>query len=92
METALQITHLSKSFGRKKIIDDISLDVYAGEVFGFLGPNGAGKTTTIKMVMGFLAPDAGSIVINGFDREKNYEAAMGCLGGIVARLFGICLG
>lgn len=83
METALQITHLSKSFGSKKIIDDISLDVYSGEVFGFLGPNGAGKTTTIKMVMGFLTPDAGSIVINGFDREKNYESAMGCLGGIV---------
>jgi len=83
METALQITHLSKSFGSKKIIDDISLDVYSGEVFGFLGPNGAGKTTTIKMVMGFLTPDAGSIVINGFDREKNCESAMGCLGGIV---------
>ena len=83
METALKITHLSKSFGRKKIIDDISLDVYSGEVFGFLGPNGAGKTTTIKMVMGFLTPDAGSIVINGFDREKKCESAMGCLGGIV---------
>jgi ABC-2 type transport system ATP-binding protein len=83
METALKITHLSKSFGKKKIIDDISLDVYAGEVFGFLGPNGAGKTTTIKMVMGFLTPDEGSITINGFDRDKNYEKAMACLGGIV---------
>lgn len=83
METALHIEHLSKSFGRKKIIDDISLDVYAGEVFGFLGPNGAGKTTTIKMVMGFLTPDEGSITINGFDRKKDYEKAMGCLGGIV---------
>ena len=83
METVLKITHLSKSFGRNKIIDDLSLDVYAGEVFGFLGPNGAGKTTTIKMVMGFLTPDTGSIVINGFDRRKNYESAMGCLGGIV---------
>ena len=83
METALQIRNVSKSFGRKKVVDNISFDVRAGEVFGFLGPNGAGKTTTIKMVMGFLTLDEGSITINGFDRHKNYEKAMGCLGGIV---------
>jgi len=83
METALQIRNVSKSFGRKKVVDNISFDVRAGEVFGFLGPNGAGKTTTIKMVMGFLTLDEGSITINGYDRYKNYEKAMGCLGGIV---------
>lgn len=83
METALQIRNVSKSFGRKKVVDNISFDVRAGEVFGFLGPNGAGKTTTIKMVMGFLTLDEGSITINGYDRNRNYEKAMGCLGGIV---------
>ena len=51
MEKLLEIKHLSKSFGKRKVIDDVSFDVYGGEVFGFLGPNGAGKTTTIKMVM-----------------------------------------
>jgi len=83
METALQIKNVSKSFGRKKVVDNISFDVRAGEVFGFLGPNGAGKTTTIKMVMGFLTMDEGNVTINGYDRHKNYEKAMGCLGGIV---------
>lgn len=83
MATALQISNVCKSFGRKKVVDNISFDVRSGEVFGFLGPNGAGKTTTIKMVMGFLTLDEGSITINGYDRSKNYEKAMGCLGGIV---------
>ena len=83
MDAVLSIRDLKKSFGRKKVIDNVSFDVYAGEVFGFLGPNGAGKTTTIKMVMGFLAPDGGTIRIGGYDLKKNYEQAMGLLGGIV---------
>jgi ABC-2 type transport system ATP-binding protein len=83
MDAILSIRKLEKSFGRRKVIDNISFDVYAGEVFGFLGPNGAGKTTTIKMVMGFLAPDGGTIRIGGYDLKKNYEQAMGLLGGIV---------
>lgn len=82
-ETVLQIYNLSKSFGKKKIIDNISFEVFAGEIFGFLGPNGAGKTTTIKMIMGFLSVDEGRIVINGNDLRKNYEQAMSNLGGIV---------
>lgn len=82
-ETVLQINHLSKSFGKKKIIDDISFEVLSGEIFGFLGPNGAGKTTTIKMIMGFLNMDEGQIIINGVDIKKNYELAMSNLGGIV---------
>lgn len=83
METILQIKNLSKSFGKKQVIKNISFDVYEGEVFGFLGPNGAGKTTTIKMVMGFLFPDNGQIIINGADISKDYEKAMSYIGGIV---------
>jgi ABC-2 type transport system ATP-binding protein len=83
MATELHISNVSKTFGRKKVVDNISFDVRSGEVFGFLGPNGAGKTTTIKMVTGFLTLDEGSITINGYDHIKNYEKAMGCLGGIV---------
>ncbi len=83
MEALLEIKNLSKSFGRRKVIDDISLEVYGGEVFGFLGPNGAGKTTTIKMVMGFLFKDSGEIIINHVDQAKQYELAMSYLGGIV---------
>ncbi len=83
MEAILRINDLDKWFGRRKVIDQISFDVMSGEVFGFLGPNGAGKTTTLKMVMGFLSPDSGSIEVNGFNLKKNYEKAMSHLGGIV---------
>lgn len=83
MESMLSLVNLNKSFGKRQIIHDLSMDIYAGEVFGFLGPNGAGKTTTIKMVMGFIFADSGRIIINGTDMNKNYEKAMANLGGIV---------
>lgn len=83
MEAILRINNLEKSFGRRKVIDDVSFEVMPGEVFGFLGPNGAGKTTTLKMIMGFLSVDNGEIWINGYNLKKQYEQAMSCLGGIV---------
>lgn len=83
MEAILKIKDLNKSFKKRHIIKNVSFDVYSGEVFGFLGPNGAGKTTTIKMVMGFLFPDSGEILINDLDIKKDFEGAMSSLGGIV---------
>ncbi len=69
--TAIEIRGLSKEFGGYKAVDDISLSVQAGEIFGFLGPNGAGKTTTIKMLAGILKPDCGSIMIKGIDLSRH---------------------
>lgn len=65
----IEITAVSKSYsgGSKKAVDNLDLTVKPGEIFGFLGPNGAGKTTTIKMLVGLLRPDAGTIRINGYD-------------------------
>jgi len=63
----LKIEGLSKSYGDIKVVDDISLEVAEGEIFGLLGPNGAGKTTTISMVAGLLRPDSGKITINSMD-------------------------
>jgi len=65
----LKINNVSKTYGgnRVKAVDDISLEVKSEQILGFIGPNGAGKTTTMKMVTGALAPDSGSITINGFD-------------------------
>jgi len=69
----LSIRNVSKSYakGKVKAVDDISLEVRPGEIFGFLGPNGAGKTTTIKMITGVLSPDSGTIIVNGHDIEKD---------------------
>jgi len=65
----IELNAVSKSYGAgtKKAVDNLSLVVGPGEIFGFLGPNGAGKTTTIKMMVGLLRPDSGSIRINGYD-------------------------
>ena len=52
----LEITHLSKKIGKTLILDDISLSIETGEVFGFLGPNGSGKTTTMKAILGIIDP------------------------------------
>ena len=63
----IQIANLSKSYnkGAVKAVDNLNLTVDAGEIFGFLGPNGAGKTTTIKMMVGLLKPESGTVRING---------------------------
>lgn len=69
----LSIKNVSKSYARGKVkaVDDISLEVRPGEIFGFLGPNGAGKTTTIKMTAGILPIDSGSITVNGRNIAKD---------------------
>ena len=65
MSSAIQLTHVTKRFGRKVAVDDLLLEVQEGELFAFLGPNGAGKTTTIKMICGLLQPDAGQVEVCG---------------------------
>jgi len=69
----IEISRVSKSYnkGKVKAVDDLSLVVRSGEIFGFLGPNGAGKTTTIKMIVGLLKPDAGTITVEGFDIRRD---------------------
>ncbi len=81
--TVLELKNVSKSFGKRKIIDNISLKVNSGEIFGFLGPNGSGKTTTIKMILRLIDSDEGEIKVNGFDNRKQFEQAMECIGAIV---------
>jgi ABC-2 type transport system ATP-binding protein len=66
----LVIDHLGKRFGSFTAVDDVSLSVAAGEIYGFLGPNGAGKTTTIKMLAGLLRPSAGTVMIDGCDLSR----------------------
>ena len=61
----LKITHLTKQYGEKKAVDDLSLEIKPGEIYGFIGHNGAGKTTTLKSVVWILQFDAGEILIDG---------------------------
>ncbi len=63
----LHTQHLTKRYGEKVAVNDVSFEVYGGEVFGFLGPNGAGKTTTIKMIAGLLRPTSGQVSVAGHD-------------------------
>ena len=69
----IELKNVSKSYnkGKVKAVDDLSLVVKPGEIFGFLGPNGAGKTTTLKMIVGLLKPDSGSIAVNGLDTQAD---------------------
>jgi ABC-2 type transport system ATP-binding protein len=63
----IETRNLVKKYGDKVAVNDVSLTVQAGEVFGFLGPNGAGKTTTIKMIVGLLQPTSGTVKVAGYD-------------------------
>lgn len=82
-EAVLQLRNLSKSIGGRKIVDNLSFDIPAGEIFGFLGPNGAGKTTTIRMIVGLISISKGEAVIKGVSVREHFELAMTHVGAIV---------
>lgn len=83
VKPTVQLENITKIIGKKTIINNISFDIYPGEVFGFLGPNGAGKTTTIRMLVGLIKPTSGKIHVCGFDVRKQFVQAMQRLGSIV---------
>lgn len=78
----LKLTSLTKKFGNLIAVNNINLEINAGDFFGFLGQNGAGKTTTIKMITGLYAPTNGTIHIGGFDIQKNHIEAKKLIGYI----------
>ncbi|RKZ32564.1 ABC transporter ATP-binding protein [bacterium] len=82
MGKILEIKGVTKTFGKTVAVDNLSLTLDEGEIFGFLGPNGAGKTTTIKMIAGLLRPDKGTILINGYDIVKQPTEAKKFIGYI----------
>ena len=66
-QPVIQISGIRKAYGRLVAVDDVSLDVRDGEIFGLIGPNGAGKTTTMECVEGIRRPDSGTITVLGLD-------------------------
>jgi ABC-2 type transport system ATP-binding protein len=75
MSARVELSHLTKHFGPITAVDDVSFQADRGEVLGFLGPNGAGKSTTMKMITGFLTPDAGTIIVAGDDIARKPVSA-----------------
>lgn len=72
----VEVRNLNKSYGKKKVLDNVSLYVKANEIVGFIGPNGAGKSTAMKCMCNLIYPDSGEISINGYDLFKEREKAL----------------
>ena len=81
----IELNHICKRYGKMLAVDDLTLRIPKGEIFGFIGPNGAGKTTTIKMMGGILIPTSGSIHICGIPMKEDPEAAKQKIGFIPDR-------
>ena len=73
---------MTKKFGEKTVVDNVSLGIEKGELFGLLGPNGAGKTTTIKILCGLLEPTGGTAKVGGHDVRKEMHE--------IRKLIGVC--
>ena len=81
----IELTNLTKDYGTTLAVNHLSLNVSAGEIYGFIGPNGAGKTTTIRMMGGIIEPTAGKIIIAGIDVQKDPVAAKKIIGFVPDR-------
>ena len=81
----LEVSNLSKSFGKRKILDNINLTIYEGDIIGLIGPNGAGKTTLIKTILRLYYCDKGSVKICGYDTKKQLEQALSKVGSIIEK-------
>lgn len=83
MEKIIEIEELTKIYLNGRGIEDVSLEICQGEIFGFLGPNGAGKTTAMKIMTGLIKPDRGAVRLFGYDIIDQYEAAMVNVGVLI---------
>ncbi len=79
MTNIIELTHVTKTFGSVVAVNDLSLSVPAGSIYGFIGPNGSGKTTTIRMIMKIMYPDSGTLRINGMEYETQRLSSVGYL-------------
>ncbi len=77
---SIQVSQLTKTFGRQRAVKDASFTVREGEIVGFLGPNGAGKSTTMKIITGYLPPDRGTATVNGHEVGSDPMAVKQCTG------------
>jgi len=85
LETVLQAKNLTKRFRNLIAVDNLDLNVYRGDIFGFLGPNGAGKSTTIRMMLSLIYPNAGEVLLFGKPLRKNFKEVLRNVGAIVEK-------
>ena len=84
-ESILSVNSLTKSFGKRQAVDNLSFEIKEGEIFGFLGPNGAGKSTAIKSMLSLIKPNSGDIKIFGKSVSKYHNSALHGVGALVER-------
>lgn len=84
-EKVLMVKNLTKSFAKRKVLDDINLEIYEGDIVGLIGPNGAGKTTLIKTILNLYKYDCGSVEICGYSTKTNLEDALSKVGCIIEK-------
>ena len=77
--TAIEVRHVSKKFGEHPAVQDLTLDVPEGSIYGFIGPNGSGKSTTIRMIMNIILPDTGTIRVLGREASSDVRDQIGYL-------------
>ena len=82
-DVVLETVGLAKRFGSLQAVQELTLQIRQGDVFGFLGPNGAGKTTSIRMILGLISPSAGKVRIFGHDHRKEFRQAIRHVGAMV---------
>lgn len=82
-DVILRTNHLTKKFGDQTVLKDISMQIEAGDIYGFLGVNGAGKSTTMKIILGLIAQDAGSVTVFGQDAATKRKAILRDVGALI---------
>lgn len=88
MSAIIEIRNLTRQFGPLTAVDDLTLEIPRGEIFGLVGPDGAGKTTTLRMLCGLLDPTSGSVSVAGHDVARDPDAVKDCI-GYMAQKFGL---
>lgn len=83
MLPVLKVEGLTKTYGKKNVVDDVNFSVFAGQIFGFVGPNGAGKSTTIRMITGLTPITKGSVRIAGYSVQHAFKNAISRVGAVV---------
>lgn len=79
----VEVNNINKTFGRKKVLDNVSFFIDNNEIVGFVGPNGAGKSTTMKCIASLIFPDQGSVTVSGYDVKRERELALSQMASLI---------